>query len=514
MMFAQSLRHLIDDVIVAGNAYLLGEKIRYVFYALLSFSVFSFVRAYFSNSIADKVVADIKKDVYKRVLELEVRYFSETNQHFITNLIKYNVPAIKNIITSIFSFLIRSGVVFGLSLITMFRTSNTLAGMVVIGILCVAVPLVLFRKLLRKYAQKNIKLDSALDNLITETTSSIKNLYAFNKQEIFIGKIERVVENAKDFYVKNSMLRALFFSVAIFSICSLIVVIIWIAMHDIISGRITSGQLTAFIFCALMMTLSISGIIQETTELQTNFVLVGQVFEWFGSSSHHKAARVIGSDTQIGNVSSIAFNQVCFEYPSRNLSVLQNLDCTFQKGVNVIYGKSGIGKTTIFEILLGFYQIKSGSVVINNVNMDSIDLKTLRSIYGYVPQDPFIFSGTILENILFGTENYDQALLNKVIKISQLEEFASQMPKGLNTFVGTNGQMLSGGQKQRIGIARALLIEPQVLLLDESTNALDHGTEKDLIHKLREYMQDRIIIAITHRRTLIDGGDNVIEIQM
>lgn len=542
MFFGKQIKLLVDQSISSGNLSALNSRILMVLLSIFLFAASSFVRSYFAVTLADLIVVDMKFDIYQLLLKLNVTYFVLRPQSEVNQIFTSKIAASKQIILAVFSFLIRTTLVFTFCLVAICQISMQLSLAIVAGICLIVVPLSFASSKVKNLTKQNVEMSSKVDDHIFETTSSIKNIYAFNRQQDSLNKLRTVIDKYLNNNIKVSVIRSCFFSFAILSVCSLIILVIWLAARDIMIGRITSGELVSFIFYAIMMVFSMSGILQTFDNLQNNIALVSKALDVIDESQQYliedyindtnvplcdnsKSQNIIELGDQnpktcsldfqkyLDRVESIDMHFVSFAYPSNcGLKILDNFSCNFIKGLNVIYGKSGIGKTTIFELLLKFYKCQNGDIKINDINIQDIDTKLLRSLIGYVPQSPFMFSGTLRENILFGAAPKSEEFLKHILQITYITNFLDQLPNGLDTFVGTNGQMLSGGQCQRIGIARALLRNPQILILDESTNALDSETESNVINNIRMLMNDKFILAIAHRTSIINMADQKIEI--
>ena len=344
------------------------------------------------------------------------------------------------------------------------------------------------------------------------------------------------------FYLKHSSvrlkLRSLFFALAILVIAGSITAVIWVGSIDIVRNNMTSGQMVSFIYYAIMVGMSGGGIAELFSEIQGPLAALDRVFELRSvefkkeslvkplAESSSVAALVELNDQEYGRRNYdqqakhqqaklrevIVFKDVNFAYPSRPLIkvldgisfVVNNLQFTG------IVGKSGSGKSTIMQLLLGFYQFDAGKISVYGRDMKTYQLSDLRSIIGYAPQDPTIFSGSIRYNIMFSRPNASLEDFEHVIKLCGIDKIIKKLPNGLDTEIGEKGIRLSGGQKQRISIARVLLYKPEILLLDESTSALDSQSEKEIIENIKSFMNGKNIISIAHRISSLETADNII----
>jgi ATP-binding cassette subfamily B protein len=389
--------------------------------------------------------------------------------------------------------------------------------------------------LLKKYTKDTNALDINVNTFIDESLSSIKIIHAFNGIDKKINLISELLNNLKTKNKYRNLLRASFFSAFIFIISSMICTTIWVASQDIIEGKISSGEIVSFLFFAITIVFSFSGIIQEFTQFQKNALLLESVYLLYQSARKKIDSQIISSSkTDIGlyqgECKKIKFEGIDFVYPSRkNNQILKNFNAEFLPGINVIKGPSGIGKSTIFELLLRFYDFNSGEIYFDETNIKYLSKFSTRSVIGFVPQDPFLFSDSIKNNMTLGYD-FSRDKIIEIIKIVGMYDFVLSLKDNLNnnnldndkndidlaldTFVGNSGKMLSGGQKQRLCIARALIREPKILLLDESTNALDRDSEKVLLDNIFKFMDGKIVIFITHKQEeTLDFNANIINIK-
>jgi ATP-binding cassette subfamily B protein len=277
----------------------------------------------------------------------------------------------------------------------------------------------------------------------------------------------------------------------------------------------SSGSLVSFIYYSIAAGVSIGGIAELFSELQKPAAAAERVFEYINDkqlpNSHtHKALPL----TISGNNSTIGFHNVGFYYPSRpDNMVLNNVSFNINLGKFIgIVGRSGSGKSTIFQLLMKFYHIEDGDITVDNQNLEELDTILLRNKIAYVPQEPSIFSGTIKSNISFSNPNATEEMILSVARLCGVTDFISSFSEGLNTEIGERGVRLSGGQKQRIAIARALLYNPEILLLDEATSSIDSEGEQQVINSIIEFLKGKTIISIAHRIASLERADNILVI--
>lgn len=521
---------LITNSLKNNDALLLKDSIIKILGFMGLFSLSSFARSYISNNTSDKLTNKIRENIYKKLLYKEIDFYSENKISEINYVLTKNLESVKYMVSTVFAIFIRNNLIFFLSLFEIIKISYKLSFMLLVCIVFVIIPISFIGRLLKKYTKDTNTLDVSVNTFIDESLSSIKIIHAFNGIDKKINLISELLNNLKTKNKYRNILRASFFSAFIFIISLMICATIWIASQDIISGKITSGQIVSFLFFAITIVFSFSGIIQEFTQFQKNALLLEGVYDLHMSARKKIDSQIVPfsifpsskSDTGIysGKCKKIKFNNVDFAYPSRkNNRVIKNFNVEFLPGINVIKGPSGIGKSTVFELLLRFYDSDKGDIFFDETNIKNLSMFATRSVIGFVPQDPFLFSDSIKNNITLGLD-FSREKIIEATKLVGMYDFIlslssdNDIDSALDTFVGNSGKMLSGGQKQRLCIARAIIRDPKILLLDESTNALDIDSEKNLLDNVFKFMRDKIVIFITHKQEEnFDFKYNIINIE-
>ena len=512
------LRMIIDDGLIQMRIGNLNSNIILMSVLIVIFTISSFYRSYYINSIADKVTAYIKRDAYHQVLRLDIAAFEEIKVGDIITRLSSDIEQISKLIINFLSYLIRNIIMLIGAVILMFTSSPKLSLFVVIIIPVLLIPIIKLSQHVRRFARIVSEEQGNLSANIEEMLSGIHTVHAYNQQqavyEDFIQKIE--------YYLKHSATRlkyrSLFFSLAILVIAGTITVIIWVGALDIMNNSMSSGKMVSFIYYTIIAGMSAGSIAELFSEIHTPKAALDRVFQLkeikIASSLTHNKNQT-SSDIELNFYKSITFKNVTFTYPARaDIKVLDDISFSVKQGkFTAIIGKSGSGKSTLMQILLKLYEYQGGNIYIDNINIRDIHATKLRKMIAYVQQDPMIFSGSIRSNITFANSNATDQEISEVIKICGIDEFLGQLEDGINTFIGQRGVRLSGGQKQRIAIARSLLYKPEILLLDEATSAIDYQGEAKLLYALRKYMQDKTIISIAHRISSIENADEIIVIE-
>ena len=481
---------------------------------ILIFGIGSFFRSFYINFLSEQVVNNIRVDLFDRLLKLNISFYDSASISEIMLKITNNCELIGNIIINTFSFLIRNIVIviFGISM--MFYQSILLASTTLLLFSFILFPILFFGKILKKTTKNMIEMLNKISSTIEEILSNIRLVYVFGQSNNILKDIRKQTNSYMDLNKKRTRLRSLFFSCSITSILLFIVFVIWIGTINISKGYFTSGELIAFLFYSITVSFSLSGIIESISEFQKYLTASEQIFELMDSKSieTHNKSDILNLPNKLY---SISFNNVTFAYPSRpENKILDNISFEIKSGDIIgIVGKSGFGKSTLIQLLLKFYSIDSGSILVNNINIDNINTDYLRSLISYTSQETYVFSSTIFDNIKFADQNQSDEEIYKAAQIALIDEFTNDFKDGLYTKIGNKGIQLSGGQRQRIAIARSLIRKPEILILDESTNALDSIVEGKIFDNIKSEMRDKIIIMIGHRSKIMEQATKIFVVE-
>ncbi|KEC62166.1 ABC transporter, permease/ATP-binding protein [Bartonella quintana JK 31] len=390
-------------------------------------------------------------------------------------------------------------------------TNAKLSSLVLLAIPFVAIPLVIFGRKVRtrtRIAQDRIADANAL---ATEQVSAVRTVQAFNVEKQVSARFSQLVERAFQTARASVILRSFFTGFTIFLVFSSVVAVLWIGSRDVLNGTMSGGTLGQFVLYAVLGASTFTQLSELGAELIQALGAAERLAELLQKQPTILAPKVplpLAQPVQ----GAIIFDQVDFTYPSRpKEKILRSLSFSVKAGETVAFvGASGAGKSTIFSLILRFYDPNSGQIRFDGTEINSLSLQDLRSSISYVPQDVAIFDGTLRDNITFGSENINEEQIIAAAKTANALEFIQALPKGFDTEVGERGTMLSGGQKQRIGIARAIFKNAPLLLLDEATSALDASSEKLVQEALEGLMQHRTTLVIAHRLATILKADRIL----
>jgi ATP-binding cassette subfamily B protein len=528
LVLGYAFRQLVDNGLKANYLGAINQYILLICILIIVFGASSFLRSYFINNITEKIINQIRINAYSNLLSLDVVHFEELKIGDIISRLTADIELIAKLIIDFLSSFIRNSVMLIGGLVLMFIQSNKLSLIVVIAIPLLLIPLLKLGKYVRILSRTTGEIQSGIASTIEESFSNIRTIYAFNQQAQKVTDFNKQTENYLKYSSNRLKARSLFFALSMSAILFSITLVIWIGSTDIIKGTMSSGQMISFIYYAIIAGVSGAGVAELFSELQRPILAAERVFRLITLKNktriHQPPSNILtGRKTFTPHAISekaqivplvIEAKNVSFSYPARpDTKVLDNISLKIALGKFIgIVGRSGVGKSTIMQLLLKFYYPNSGIITINDQDISTWQAEKVRSIIAYVPQDPSIFSGTIKSNIAISRPAADENEIVNIAKTLGIMDFASKLKDGLNTEIGEKGIRLSGGQKQRIAIARAILYKPQFLLLDEATSNLDSESEQQILFSIRQVMQNKTIISIAHRISSIEHADEILVI--
>ena len=477
---------------------------------LLFQSLLSFFRLSLFVNFTENTLANLRLALYSNLVKLPMTFFSQKRVGELNSRISSDITQIQDTLTSTIAEFLRQFILIigGIALLASESFKLTLLMLSVVPL--VAIAAVIFGRFIRKYSKKVQDQVAESQVIVEETMQGISIVKAFANEwyEIarYNGKIKEIVKIA----IKGGKYRGYFASFIIFCLFGAIVAVVWFGVRLSISGEMSVGQLISFVLYSTFVGASFGGIAELYAQIQKAVGATERVFELLEETPEKINSSESHSEKILkGNVS---FKKVAFSYPSRKeIQVLKEVSFNADFGQKIaIVGPSGAGKSTIASLLLRFYNIEGGEITIDGKNIYDYDLETLRGNMSIVPQDVILFGGTIRENIAYGKPNATEDEITKAAKQANAYQFIKGFPEKFETIVGERGIKLSGGQRQRIAIARALLKNPSILILDEATSSLDSESEKLVQEALEILMEGRTSIIIAHRLSTIRSADQII----
>ena len=501
---------MLVDCVNKKDAHLANQIALGLGLVLLLQSIFSFFRLSLFVNFTENTLANVRLALYTNLVKLPMSFFSQKRVGELNSRISNDIGQIQDTLTTTIAEFLRQFILIIGSFIMLASINIKLTIMMVSIVPLVGVAAVIFGRFIRKYSKKVQDQVAESQVVVEETMQGISIVKAFANEWYEIGRYKEKIKEVVKIAIKGGQLRGYFASFIIVCLFGTIVAVVWYGVMLSIGGEITVGELFTFILYSSYVGASSGGIAELYAQMQKAIGATERVFELLEETPEKINSTASELTQKIkGNVS---FKNVKFSYPSRKeIQVLKDVSFTASYGQKIaIVGPSGVGKSTIASLLLRFYDIEGGEILIDGKNIYDFDLENLRGNMSIVPQDVILFGGTIRENIAYGKPNATEEEIFMAAKQANALNFIEGFPEQFETIVGERGIKLSGGQRQRIAIARALLKNPSILILDEATSSLDSESEKLVQEALEILMQGRTSIIIAHRLSTIRSADQIL----
>jgi ATP-binding cassette subfamily B protein len=511
LAFGQGLKHLVDEGFGASNSGPLDRAVLFVFASTVLLAVASYCRFYLVSWIGERVVADLRKQVFAHLLTLPPGFFEVTRTGEVLSRLTTDTTVLQTVVGSSLPFAMRNAMLFLGGSVLLLVTSAKLTGVVALVVPLVVIPIIFFGRRVRRLSRAAQGRVAEISADADETLHGIRTVQAFGHESLSGGLFAEHVESA--FAAARAWIaaRARLTGLVILLVFGAISVVLWIGGHDVLAGRISAGQLSTFIFYAVVVAMAVGGVGEVMGDLQRAAGAMDRLSELLATAPVIVAppnAQPLPEPAR----GAVSFEGVSFSYPTRpERGAIDGFDLDVKPGEKLaIVGPSGAGKTTVFQLLLRFYDPQAGHIRFDGVEIAHADPAAVRGRIGLVPQDPVIFSGSAMENIRYGRPDASDADVRAAAEAAFAAEFIDRLPEGFDTPLGERGVRLSGGQRQRIAIARAILRAPALLLLDEATSALDAESERVVQKAVERLMESRTTIVIAHRLATVQKCDRIV----
>ncbi|NBC49382.1 MAG: ATP-binding cassette domain-containing protein [Gammaproteobacteria bacterium] len=510
LAFGQVIRNVVDTGLADGSPGSLNRALLLFLLVVISLSAAVGLRSWLLNWLGERVVADVRRQVFDHALALDVGFFETTRTGEVISRLTSDTALLQIVVGSTLAMGLRSALLASGSVLMLAVTSPELTALVLLGVPVVLVPAWVLGHRVRRLSRLSQDRIGDVGAYVDETLHGIRTVQAFCHEPVDRARYAERVEDAFDTAMRRSLNSALLSAVVTLLTFGAIGLVLWFGGREVLAGRLTGGELSAFLFYAILVAGNIGALSDIGGQLLRGAGAAERLMELLETAPSITAPTTPARlpEPAQGRVNAQA---VAFTYPSRpEHPALAGIDLEIAPGEQIaLVGPSGAGKSTLFHLLLRFYDPQQGSLRLDGVDLRDLPPSEFRRQIVIVPQDPVIFGADALENIRYGLDVDDDAV-EAAARAAHAHEFLMRLPDGYRTFLGERGVRLSGGERQRVAIARAILRDPAVLLLDEATSALDAESERLVQDALAHLMQGRTSLVIAHRLATVRNADRIL----
>jgi ATP-binding cassette subfamily B protein len=514
LALGRGLQHVIDRGFGSGDPQLLDQALAAMIAVVALYAGATWVRFYFMMTTGERVVTDLRRAVFDHIMGLEPAFFEKERTGEVVSRLTNDTTLLQQVIGYQLSMFVRNALMMAGAAVMLVVTSWKLAALVLVGAPATLLPILLLGRRVRRLSRASQDRVADVSAYVDEAVHEIRTVQAYAHEDADRGAFARHAEAAYAVGVLRISHKAFLIAAVILIAFSAVGVILWIGGNDVLSARLTQGELAAFVFYAAVVAAGAGTVAEVWGELQRAAGATERLAELLAT-----APRIVAPGAPVpapqGARLAIELDQVRFAYPARpDAAALERFSLRVAPGERVaLVGPSGAGKSTVFALLLRFYDPQQGAVRIGGVELRRMDPRAARRLVAVVPQDPVIFAASVLENVRYGRPEAAREAVAAACAQACAMEFVERLPQGLDTPLGERGITLSGGQKQRLSIARALLADRPILLLDEATSSLDAAAERLVQQGLEALEQGRTTLVIAHRLATVQNADRIVVLE-